>query len=409
MLSNKKSNCLIIVLGAIAVAYWVKGFTYLTVGRHGEGAIDLRLLWVNQQYVLHRQNPFDVYFAAHGIPEPAAVRHGRDASIIREIGAPGAVGYPAWSYFSGYLLFWLPWRATRIYFAGLQVLCLLWLLRWAFLQGGQVDRQCGAFCAAAVAATASICTTLANGQLGILVVALLAASIWFDEAGWPYAAGVLTGVACLKPNIAGPFLLCFVARQRWRAIAAALAYLSIASLWIWMAISTNPLETLGQMTRGGERFAQNGYGPITVAIALGMKPQLATPLIALTGAALTGAICAKYRRRPTLDLFAVAGVAARLWTYHQTYDNLSVIFLLVALSRLAWAKKTRSGALALGAVGVSLWLPAKLTDLLWFQVIQCLVWIAGTAVMLLAPDPLNGGRQGSISSSGTPPRRLSWR
>jgi glycosyl transferase family 87 len=404
---NRAVLYVIVVLCIGAILYWAKGFRYLVNGPGGEGAIDLHMRWVDQQYVFHRQNPFDVYFAQHSDPGPPAP-NGRDASVIAGIGAPPSIGYPAWSYFSGYLFFWPPWRATRIYYAGIQAVCLLWLLRWAFVQGRQVDAWCGAFCAAAVAATASFCTTLANGQYGILVLALLAASMQLDEAGWPYAVGLLAGVACLKPNITGPFLLVFVGRRRWRAIAAAIAYLIIASLWIWMAIRTNPLETLGQMMRGGERFAETGYGPVSIAIGLGMKPRMATPLIALTGAALALAICAKYRHRPALDLFAVAGVAARLWTYHQTYDNLSVVFLLVALSRIAWTRGTLSTAITLSLVGASLWMPAKFTDLLWFQVIQCLVWIGGTAVMLMLPATNRDGGRDSIASSGTAPR-LSWR
>jgi hypothetical protein len=395
--------CVIAGLCGVAILYWAKGFRYLIDGPGGTGAIDLRLRWVDQQYVLHRQNPFDVFFAQHGLPEPAAAREGRDASVISEIGAPAAVGYPAWSYFSGYLFFWPPWRATRFYYAGIQVICLLWLLRWAFLQGRQVDAWCGAFCAAAVAATASFCTTLGNGQYGILVLALLAAAMQLDEAGWQGAAGLLTGIACLKPNITGPFLLCFVAQQRWRAIGAALAYLAVASLWIWMAIHTNPLETLGQMMRGGERFAETGYGPVSIAIGLGMKPQTATPLIALAGAALSLVLCAKFSRRPALDLFAIAGVTARLWTYHQNYDNLSAVFLLVALSRIAWTRGTWSTVIALSAVGGSLWLPAKFTDLPWFQLLQCFAWIGGVVVMLTVPAAAGGGSRSSILSGEAAP------
>jgi len=400
----------IVGLCGVAILYWAKGFRYLIDGPGGAGGIDLQQRWIEQQYVMHRQNPFDVYFAQHGIPEPAAARQGRDASVIREIGAPGAAGYPAWSYFSGYLFFPLPWRATRIYYAGIQLLSLLWLLRWAFVQGRQVDAWCGAFCAAALAATASFCTTLEDGQYGILVLALLAASMQLDEAGWPSTGGLLAGIACLKPNITGPFLLCFVVRRRWRAIAAAVAYLAVASLWIWMAIHTNPLETLGQMMRGGERFAEVGYGPVSIAIGLGMKPQTATPLIALAGAALSLVLCAKFSRRPALDLFAIAGVAARLWTYHQNYDNLSVVFLLVALSRTAWpriarpqitrTRGTRSTRIALAAVGVSLWMPAQFTELPWFDVVQCCVWIGGIVVMLRFPAATGGDSRDAILSRG---------
>lgn len=394
---------IVALLGA-ALAYWARGFRALVSGRERTAAIDLHLRWVDQQYVLNRQNPFDVWFAHRGDSEPAAaVWRGRNASVIGGVGVPFGVSYPAWSYFSGYPLFCLPWKATRIYYAAIQLTCLVWLLRWAFLKGGQVDVWCGAFCAAAVAATASFCTTLEIGQYGILVLALLTGSLQLEEAGSPIAAGLLAGIGCLKPNIAAPFLLCFLARRRWRALAAAMGYLSVASLWIWTAIHTNPLETLQQMMHGSESFVESGYGPVAAALALGMKAQFATPLIAVAVVAMSLPIIVQYRRRPALQLFAVAGVVARFWTYHKSYDNLSIVFLLVALSKLAWERPTRVVLASLAAVGASLWLPARVNDLLWYQIVQCLVWIAGVGVMLAYGEPTTCDDPDLVASSGVVP------
>lgn len=392
---------LIVTLLGVAMAYWAKGFCDLVNGREKSAAIDLHLRWVDQQYVLNRQNPFDVCFAHRGNSKPAvATWNGRNASVIAGVGVPGGVSYPAWSYFSGYPLFCLPWKATRIYYAALQLPCLIWLLRWAFLQGRRLDVWCGAFCAAGVAATASFCTTLEIGQYGILVLALLAGSLQLEEAGSSSAAGLLAGIACLKPNIAAPFLLCFLARRRWRGLAAAIAYLSIANLWIWMAIHTNPLEMLHQMMHGSESFVESGYGPVAAALALGMKAQIATPIIALTVVAISLPIIVQCRRRPVLQLFAIAGVVARLWTYHKSYDNLSMVFPLVALSKLAWERPGRVTVISLAAVGASLWLPARFTDLFWFQIVQCLVWIAGVGVMLAHGGPAVRHERESVASRG---------
>lgn len=394
---------IVALLGA-ALAYWAKGFRDLVSGRERTAAIDLHLRWVDQQYVINRQNPFDVSFAHRGNSEPAAaVCKGRNASVIGGVGVPGGASYPAWSYFSGYPLFCLPWNATRIYYAALQLTCLIWLLRWAFLQGREVDVWCGAFCAAGVAATASFCTTLEIGQYGILVLALLTGSLQLEEAGSPIAAGLLAGIACLKPNIAAPFLLYFLVRRRWRALAAAMAYLSVASLWIWIAIHTNPLETLQQMMHGSESFVQTGYGPVAAALALGMKAQFATPLIAVFVVAISLPIIMQYRRRPALQLFAVVGVVARFWSYHKAYDNLSIVFLLVALSKLGWERPTRVTVVSLAAVGASLWLPARVTDLFCFQIVQCLVWIAGVGVMLAYGEPTRRDERDSVAASSIAP------
>ncbi len=128
---QKKLGILITIagLGAVALAYWGKGLFYLVDGPGGTGAIDLRQRWIEQRYVLHRQNPYDVYFASLGAPELEAARRGRDASAIAELGPPTVIAYPPWAYFSGYALLWPPWGVARLYYAVIQLLCLCWLVR----------------------------------------------------------------------------------------------------------------------------------------------------------------------------------------------------------------------------------------------------------------------------------------
>lgn len=388
MLNRRTVNCLIVLLSALAIAYWAKGFVYLTVGRHGEGAIDMRLRWIEQQYVLNRQNPGDVFFASYGLGlTDRSLARGRSGAIIKSLGPPGPQGYPPWAFFSGYLLFWLPWSANRIYFAFIQLLCLVWLIRWAYLEARILGQREAALAAAGVAAMAAICTTLGTGQYGILVIGLLGAVLQLETTDRRYTAGLLLGIACLKPSIAGPFLLPFLVKGRWKEIVAAAGYIVAASAVIWWVVRTSPFEMLDQAIvshRMGAAIAQSGYGPLTIAAWLGMPPQLATPLVA--GAALSGALAVlfAFRHRPLLDMFAVCAVCGRFWTYHQTYDNLVLVFLLVALARRLLQSERWSAMLWLAAVGVSLWTPAKITDQLWFQLFQSIVWIGGLAVLLMA-------------------------
>jgi hypothetical protein len=385
----------IITLTALSAAYWAKGFTYLIHGREGAGAIDLHKRWLEQQYVFHRQNPFDSQPAADGGIESNALGSRSDPTDSQHAGERVLAGYPPWALFSGYFLYWPSWPNTRLFYAAIQLVCLLWLVSCAYRQGLSADRHCAALSAAAMAATASFCTTLANGQYGILVITLLAAAMQLDDAAHPIAAGLLAGIACLKPTLSGPFLLIYLARKRWSTIACALGYMIIASCIVWYATHASPMRMIGQMIHGGEGYANAGYGPLSLAIGLGMNVRVATPLVGLGGAALTLIACILLRDRPSLQLLALTGVAARFWTYHQTYDNLVVVFLLIALTRAAWEARSAQLIAALIAVGLTLWLPAKFTDQIWFQLAQCLIWITGLAILLRSGS---GGL--SLSSPG---------
>jgi hypothetical protein len=80
--------------------------------------------------------------------------------------------------------------------------------------------------------------------------------------------------------------------------------------------------------------------------------------------------------------FAIAAVAARFWSYHRTYDNLIVVFLLLALGSLAWSRNKAVLWAAFLLAGLSLWAPAQFTDHESFQLLQMLAWPACLAVLL---------------------------
>ena len=100
-----------LALFAAGLYYHVKGYYWLVY--HDLGALDLRFRWLEQQIVLSGSNPFDV---------AAAVRAGRavpDALLQYVVGL--TVGYPPWAYFAGTLFLWPPWAASRVLYAGLNV------------------------------------------------------------------------------------------------------------------------------------------------------------------------------------------------------------------------------------------------------------------------------------------------
>jgi hypothetical protein len=118
-------------------------------------------------------------------------------------------------------------------------------------------------------------------------------------------------------------------------------------------------------------------------LQLGLDRKVVTPLLAAIVLVPTVALLWAGRHRPLLDLFAIAAVAGQLWTYHKSYDNVMLVFLLVALG----ARALRNPADVLAGfsfllVGASLWLPASITDNAPFLVFQLVAWIGGLTVLL---------------------------
>jgi len=103
--------------------------------------------------------------------------------------------------------------------------------------------------------------------------------------------------------------------------------------------------------------------------------------------------------------FAIAGVAARLWTYHKTYDDLIVGFVLVALARVAvmvsGRRKLVAAALFL-LVGASLWVPPRVGATELFRPAKLVAWLAGVAgVVVFAREP-EGIVPGTAARHGRP-------
>src|SRR6202158_850919 len=87
-------------LAALSIAYLGKGFFFGAL----LDASDVKRRWLEERYVLLAQN----------LDPRIAVR------LIRR-----DVIYPPWAYFSGVLLFWPPWPQVRIWFALINLACLI--------------------------------------------------------------------------------------------------------------------------------------------------------------------------------------------------------------------------------------------------------------------------------------------
>ena len=350
---------LVACLAALSIAYLGKGFFY-GIFLNGEGSDVLRR-WLEERFVL----------GEHIDPRAAA-------AFVRR-----GVVYPPWSYFSGALLFWPPWPEVRVWFALINFASLIWIIRFVAAYARDQSKLDRLLLVLSVTAIAALCTTIGVGNYPVIVVALLVGAYQADQAERPILSGLLIGLAMLKPQLSGPFLLVALVRGRFRALTTAVIYVIVASIAIWMISGTDPVRMLAQSVRMTAVYAATTDGLLTLVLDLGVAYRLAAPLTAIVCLAIFTPALWYYRDRSLMLLFAIAAVMSRLWTYNLNTSNLMLIFLLLALWRLAIeTRDTRAGALFL-AVGASLWVPASLSEHHVVQLAEHLIWLAGLIGLLI--------------------------
>ena len=372
--------------------------------------IDLRYRWVEWRYVFGRGvDPFDVYLWEQPEGPVEAARSSPGAG--RPDAALGPVlraSYPPWSYpLATPALAWR-WPAARRAMAlfdaaGLVALAALggWFARAAAW-------PVAAACAALSLAAAQHYTLLRLGQPAVVVVALLAGAMiclsndgeepgvvkgdgldgrpdprlpprrresGLRVTGWKsgssvrgvgleFVAGVLVGVALLKPTLAVPFVLVLLVRRRWWAAAACTGVVAAAAAVTWARTGVDPLTMTRQMLAvGGQIEASKGLsegvadGPVLWLRAAGLSSTAASRVAAAAVLAALAAGLGLTRRRPVWQAFALAALAAQLWAHHKPYDEIVLLLLVLpagAALLARWLRETRPAVAAacLGAAGV---------------------------------------------------------
>jgi hypothetical protein len=125
----------------------------------------------------------------------------------------------------------------------------------------------------------------------------------------------------------------------------------------------------------------DGVDPVALLTKMDVPVGVASKL---TGAVVLATGCALiflWRQASMLTLFALAGVTARLWTYHRGYDDLIGVFLLLALGVIGLERQRDAAIAAFLVMGLTLWLPARLMGF-GAGMVLLLAWI-GCAVVLV--------------------------
>lgn len=305
-----------------------------------------------------------------------------------------------WAWLGNAAIYWPPDPWLRGYYSILMlgVVALLWWWGWAV--GCAVDRQRAFLLAASTLAISSVCTSLALGQNSPFVIAALVGCLLSAERGHRISAGLCLGFAMAKPQVAAPFALPFLWQGEFLVLASAAVYIAVATLIVCWLVSLSPWALMQSwLAYLGDSPRWPGYGPLQWLADLGVPEGTAIVLVALIFGGAAAVAIGMLRRRPLLLLFAVAAVGGRLWSYHQLYDNVMLVFLLLAVGE--WAGRRRdvlTGALFI-AVGLTIWAPGRFCDIPLFQTYQMLAWVGGAALLVLMDRPPATGRARSLAAS----------
>lgn len=258
--------------------------------------------------------------------------------------------------------------------------------------GRRVVPAAAALAAIAGPAIAGNGSALALGQFSIICVGLLIAQFLLLERGRSAAAGCCWALAMLKPQIALAFAALFLVRRQWRGLLVGcmiLIALSVAACW-WTEVP--PLDVVrNSLLRSSFSFAADGNvsGPLQLAAWLGIDASIGqwAALVALVG--LMAGIGLLLRRLPTtpdlLDLAGICGVLGALLVYHRHYDNVMLIFTLLAALRAAACRPSPAWTAAVIAMGCSLWIPQRLFEQLpGYQLYRPVIWSVTAALLALS-------------------------
>ncbi len=366
-----------ILLIFVSFIYFALGFYDLLITK--DRAFDLFSRWQEQQYIYRGLYPYD---AMKGSP-----------NIIPEIGAIDSGGYPPWAFFTGFVFFPpISWELTRFYHLILNIVSILVLAVFAYQIGLTYGKSKALFTLTACLAVSSHKSTLEMGQYGIILNALLILVYWLIQKNKNILAGLIFGIAMVKPNISAPYFLILIIHQRFKAILSFSVYIIFGSLNIWIITKLTPVYMINKILNQSKHFADKGYSGIHAFTALGFDPKQATILLGIIGILTIAIIAYLCRNYSLLNLFAICSVIGRVCTYHRIYDNLMLMFLLLAIIKITFDNLNKLNILFLTLVSLSLWLPAIIIDFANLELAQILIWIAALGHILI-----QGRRENSYS------------
>jgi Glycosyltransferase family 87 len=367
-------------LGLLALGYNGAGCYYLLFGTSTETSypIDLRLRWIEEHLFVRGLDPQVLGHPDPQLPPSHAPMKGLGGS------------YPPWAYTTGVLLVPpLDWPATRIYYLILNLASLALIGAWALRLGAGAAASARALCVAAILAMFPLAICISYGQYGVPITACLVAVLISLEAGWDTCAGLLLGVALVKPQLSGLFALALLLRRRYRAVAWAALYLAAASCCAWAVTGSDPLAMLRRTSREAAQFSFLSHNPLVPPLAARYGFEATTLLLGAAGVLACTVLVASLRaddRRGLARAFAICSILTMYWSYRRHYDCVLMAFPMACLASAGVGARNNAMLAIFLLFGASLWLPIRHAQWAWppVQIAHALIWSLALIVLIWA-------------------------
>jgi hypothetical protein len=367
-LHRSLASALLAGLVLLGTVYTSAGVHRLVADVPGSYPVDLRLRWWEERLFASGLNP---QRQGHDDPMLSGVHES-----MRHIGG----SYPPWSYTIGLLL--VPpfeWTATRWYFATLSLLSMglsaFCAHRWCRASG----RMPSAIAAATVFAVFPSAICISYGQYAVPILGLQVLAIVALDSNRPLIAGVLLGLALVKPQLT---MLCVLALAAGGSPAAGITaglVAAIGTLVMSLVVGEAPWAVLVQSLTEAVHNAHNSQNPLPAWLAMLTGSAVSTVVVTLCGV-VAAIVAARLLRgeRSRLPLAAAAAILAMFWSSrkHMDVPIMTLPLVLVGLD-LARTRRLREATL-FALLGLTLWAPLR--DDQWalpvVVVADTLIWLA---------------------------------
>lgn len=283
---------------------------------------------------------------------------------------------------------WLPFNAIRYLAAFLYILALTWTIIYLLRESGaetHLERALVGLLPLSLYATGA---EIGNGQLLLLIMPFILAALQLlrsKESSWgrDLIAGTCLVVALVKPTVSVPFLwLAIIIPRSIRPIAITIVEYAVLT-FVSVSFQEHGVVYLFQqwLLRGTRLLTTIGTAHIYILLThLGLQSwNLPVSAVLLLG---LGWWIHSHRKADYWLLLGVTAIFARVWMYHQWYDDLLILIPAIALFRMAKQKKETGVvagiylALTIGSLiapGGLFLLPAPLKNI--YLVGQIAVWL----------------------------------
>jgi hypothetical protein len=370
----------VIIASFLAIFYLGRGTYHLIL--KGGRPTDLFLRWRELRYVAGGQNPYDIseYVYDREFGMPPASPNSRPVKIDPVYGATWVCsGYPPWAFFwSTIFIPPISWPMARIWFFLTNIIALALLVAFAWRASPSDLFSHRLLLMLTVLAASPLGGTLVNGQWGLILCAILIVCVSRKEGLGRIPLGILYAITLLKPNFSFAHAGIFFNRRFFLALVIAFIATVAAAMIVGWHVATSPVVMVKQMLLQTARWKDNSYSIPDALIFFGLPRSIAF-FGCLGFATILSILLVQGSRTTAMFEMAVCSTLARLFTYHQSYDNILIVFLAIALGQLFLKRSTIGNAAIFAVFLITLWLPLRLANLVIVQSLHLVVWSIGLA------------------------------